>query len=441
MSAPVERGERGRVERGERDPMIQRAEKVLPGGVNSPVRAFRSVGGTPRFITKAQGPYFWDAEERRYIDYIGSWGPAIVGHAHSKVVQAVQEAAARGLSFGAPTEGEIDMAEEICKLVPSIEQVRLVSSGTEATMSALRLARGATRRDKIVKFEGCYHGHADSLLVKAGSGLLTFGNPTSSGVPEDFVKHTLVLDYNNTQQLEEAFKAAGNEIACVIVEPVAGNMNLVPATAEFLQTMRRLCTEYGAILIFDEVMSGFRVALGGAQSLYGITPDLTALGKVIGGGLPVAAFGGRADIMKHLAPLGGVYQAGTLSGNPVAVAAGMTTLKIIQEPGFYEQLSAQTRKLAEGLSDAARDAGVTFSADTLGGMFGLYFSAAVPTSYAEVMQGNKERFNVFFHAMLDQGVYLAPSAFEAGFVSAQHDDAVIAQTVVAARTAFAEIAS
>ena len=427
--------------RNTNESLFARAQKTTPGGVNSPVRAFRSVGGTPRFITKAQGPYFWDAEDRRYIDYIGSWGPAIVGHAHPKVVQAVQEAAARGLSFGAPTEGEIDMAEEICKLVPSIEQVRLVSSGTEATMSALRLARGATKRDKIVKFEGCYHGHADSLLVKAGSGLLTFGNPTSSGVPEDFVKHTLVLDYNNTQQLEEAFKATGNEIACVIVEPVAGNMNLVPATAEFLQTMRRLCTEYGAILIFDEVMSGFRVALGGAQSLYNITPDLTALGKVIGGGLPVAAFGGRADIMKHLAPLGGVYQAGTLSGNPVAVAAGLTTLKIIQEAGFYEQLSAQTRKLADGLSDAARDAGVTFSADTLGGMFGLYFSAAVPTSYAEVMQGNKERFNVFFHAMLDQGVYLAPSAFEAGFVSAQHDDAVIAQTVVAARTAFAEIAS
>jgi len=427
--------------RNTNESLFARAQKTTPGGVNSPVRAFRSVGGTPRFITKAQGPYFWDAEDRRYIDYIGSWGPAIVGHAHPKVVQAVQEAAARGLSFGAPTEGEIDMAEEICKLVPSIEQVRLVSSGTEATMSALRLARGATKRDKIVKFEGCYHGHADSLLVKAGSGLLTFGNPTSSGVPEDFVKHTLVLDYNNTQQLEEAFKAAGNEIACVIVEPVAGNMNLVPATAEFLQAMRRLCTEYGAILIFDEVMSGFRVALGGAQSLYGITPDLTALGKVIGGGLPVAAFGGRADIMKHLAPLGGVYQAGTLSGNPVAVAAGLTTLKIIQEAGFYEQLSAQTRKLAEGLIDAARDAGVTFSADSLGGMFGLYFSAAVPTSYAEVMQGEKERFNVFFHSMLDQGVYLAPSAFEAGFVSAQHDDAVIAETVVAARTAFAEIAS
>ncbi|EJL91813.1 glutamate-1-semialdehyde-2,1-aminomutase [Herbaspirillum sp. CF444] len=419
--------------------LFARAQQTTPGGVNSPVRAFRSVGGTPRFITRAQGPYFWDAEDRRYIDYIGSWGPAIVGHAHPKVVQAVQEAAARGLSFGAPTEGEIEMAEEICKLVPSIEQVRLVSSGTEATMSALRLARGATKRDKIVKFEGCYHGHADSLLVKAGSGLLTFGNPTSSGVPEDFVKHTLVLDYNNTQQLEDAFEAAGNEIACVIVEPVAGNMNLVRATPEFLHTMRRLCTKYGAILIFDEVMSGFRVALGGAQSLYGITPDLTALGKVIGGGLPVAAFGGRADIMKHLAPLGGVYQAGTLSGNPVTVAAGLTTLQIVQEADFYTRLGTQTRKLADGLCEAARAAGVTFSADTVGGMFGLYFASTVPVSYAEVMQGNKDKFNVFFHAMLDAGVYLAPSAFEAGFVSAQHDDAVIEATIAAARTAFAAI--
>ena len=419
--------------------LFARAQQTTPGGVNSPVRAFRSVGGTPRFITKAQGPYFWDAEDRRYIDYIGSWGPAIVGHAHPKVVQAVQEAAARGLSFGAPTEGEIEMAEEICKLVPSIEQVRLVSSGTEATMSALRLARGATKRDKIVKFEGCYHGHADSLLVKAGSGLLTFGNPTSSGVPEDFVKHTLVLDYNNTQQLEDAFKAAGNEIACVIVEPVAGNMNLVRATPEFLQAMRRLCTEYGAILIFDEVMSGFRVALGGAQSLYNITPDLTALGKVIGGGLPVAAFGGRADIMKHLAPLGGVYQAGTLSGNPVTVAAGLTTLQIVQEADFYTKLSAQTRKLTDGLCEAAKASDVAFSADSVGGMFGLYFAPSVPTSYAEVMQGNKDKFNVFFHAMLDAGVYLAPSAFEAGFVSAQHDDAVIEATIAAARTAFAAI--
>ncbi|MFJ3048113.1 glutamate-1-semialdehyde 2,1-aminomutase [Herbaspirillum chlorophenolicum] len=419
--------------------LFARAQKTTPGGVNSPVRAFRSVGGTPRFIERADGPYFWDAEGRRYIDYIGSWGPAIVGHAHPDVIQAVTEAAARGLSFGAPTEAEIEMAEEIIKLVPSIEQIRLVSSGTEATMSALRLARGATKRDKIVKFEGCYHGHGDSLLVKAGSGLLTFGNPTSAGVPEDFAKHTLVLDYNNTAQLEEAFKTSGNEIACVIVEPVAGNMNLVRASDEFLQAMRRLCTEYGAILIFDEVMSGFRVALGGAQELNGIKPDLTALGKVIGGGLPVAAFGGRADIMKHLAPLGGVYQAGTLSGNPVTVAAGMATLKIIQQPGFYQKLGAQTQKLADGLAAAAKAAGVTFAADAVGGMFGLYFAASVPDSYAEVMKGDKESFNRFFHKMLDAGVYFAPSAFEAGFVSAQHDDAVIDATIAAAAKAFAEL--
>ncbi|WP_050469373.1 glutamate-1-semialdehyde 2,1-aminomutase [Herbaspirillum chlorophenolicum] len=419
--------------------LFARAQKTTPGGVNSPVRAFRSVGGTPRFIERADGPYFWDAEGRRYIDYIGSWGPAIVGHAHLDVIKAVTEAAARGLSFGAPTEAEIEMAEEIIKLVPSIEQIRLVSSGTEATMSALRLARGATKRDKIVKFEGCYHGHGDSLLVKAGSGLLTFGNPTSAGVPEDFAKHTLVLDYNNTAQLEEAFKASGNEIACVIVEPVAGNMNLVRASDEFLQAMRRLCTEYGAILIFDEVMSGFRVALGGAQELNGIKPDLTALGKVIGGGLPVAAFGGRADIMKHLAPLGGVYQAGTLSGNPVTVAAGMATLKIIQQPGFYQKLGAQTQKLADGLAAAAKAAGVTFAADAVGGMFGLYFAASVPDSYAEVMKGDKESFNRFFHKMLDAGIYFAPSAFEAGFVSAQHDDAVIDATIAAAAKAFAEL--
>ncbi|WP_050464957.1 glutamate-1-semialdehyde 2,1-aminomutase [Herbaspirillum autotrophicum] len=422
------------------DALFARAQLTTPGGVNSPVRAFRSVGGTPRFITRAQGPYFWDAEDKRYIDYIGSWGPAIVGHAHPAVVQAVQEAAARGLSFGAPTAGEIEMAEEICKLVPSIEQVRLVSSGTEATMSALRLARGATKRDKIIKFEGCYHGHADSLLVKAGSGLLTFGNPTSAGVPEDFVKHTLVLDYNSVEQLEEAFRNAGDEIACVIVEPVAGNMNLVRATPEFLQAMRSLCSMHGAILIFDEVMSGFRVALGGAQELNGITPDLTALGKIIGGGLPVAAFGGRADIMKHLAPLGSVYQAGTLSGNPVTVAAGLSTLRIIQQPGFYESLGAQTKKLTDGLTAAAKAAGVPFAADALGGMFGLYFAPQVPASYSEVMQGDKERFNVFFHAMLDAGVYLAPSAYEAGFVSAQHDDAIIEETIAAARKAFAAVA-
>ncbi|MDR9837557.1 glutamate-1-semialdehyde 2,1-aminomutase [Herbaspirillum huttiense] len=419
--------------------LFARAQQSTPGGVNSPVRAFRSVGGTPRFIERAEGPWFWDAEGKRYIDYIGSWGPAIVGHAHPEVVKAVQQAAARGLSFGAPTEAEIEMAEEIIKLVPSIEQIRLVSSGTEATMSALRLARGATGRDKIIKFEGCYHGHADSLLVKAGSGLLTFGNPTSAGVPEDFAKHTLVLDYNNAAQLEEAFKNAGNEIACVIVEPVAGNMNLVRASDEFLRTMRRLCTEYGAILIFDEVMSGFRVARGGAQELNGIVPDLTALGKVIGGGLPVAAFGGRAEVMKHLAPLGGVYQAGTLSGNPVTVAAGMATLKIIQQPDFYTHLTAQTRKLADGLAAAAKAAGVSFAADAIGGMFGLYFDAKVPTSYAEVMQGDKERFNRFFHKMLDAGVYFAPSAFEAGFVSAQHSDAIIEETIAAAAKAFTEL--
>ena len=422
------------------DTLFARAQASTPGGVNSPVRAFRSVGGTPRFITRAEGPYFWDADDKRYIDYIGSWGPAIVGHSHPAVIKAVQEAAARGLSFGAPTEGEIEMAEEICRLLPSVEQVRLVSSGTEAAMSALRLARGATGRDKIVKFEGCYHGHADSLLVKAGSGLLTFGNPTSAGVPEDFAKHTLVLDYNNPQQLEDVFAKMGDQIACVIVEPVAGNMNLVRATPEFLQTMRRLCTQHGSVLIFDEVMSGFRVALGCAQGIYGITPDLTVLGKVIGGGLPVAAFGGRKDLMKHLAPLGPVYQAGTLSGNPVAVAAGMTTMKLIQAPGFYETLAAQTAKLVKGLTDAAKSAGVAFCGDSVGGMFGLYFAPQIPGSYTEMMACDKEKFNVFFHAMLDFGVYLAPSAFEAGFVSAQHDDAVISATVDAARKAFVAVA-
>ncbi|MFZ6756844.1 glutamate-1-semialdehyde 2,1-aminomutase [Undibacterium sp. Ji50W] len=421
------------------DILFARAQKTTPGGVNSPVRAFRSVGGTPRFITRAQGPYFWDAEDRRYIDYIGSWGPAIVGHAHPEVISAVQAAAARGLSFGAPTEGEIEMAEEICKLVPSIEQVRLVSSGTEATMSALRLARGATKRDKIIKFEGCYHGHADSLLVKAGSGLLTFGNPTSAGVPEDFSKHTLVLDYNNSQQLEEVFASIGAQIACVIVEPVAGNMNLIRATQEFIDTMRKLCTQHGSVLIFDEVMCGFRVGLHGAQALYSVPADLTCLGKVIGGGLPVAAFGGRADLMGHMAPLGGVYQAGTLSGNPVAVAAGMTTLKIIQQAGFYENLTAQTRKLVDGLSAAAKAAHVAFCADAVGGMFGLYFANEVPGSYTAMMASDKDRFNRFFHLMLDQGVYLAPSAFEAGFVSAQHDDAIIAATIAAAEKAFAQL--
>lgn len=419
--------------------LFARAQQTTPGGVNSPVRAFRSVGGTPRFISRAEGAYFWDANDKRYIDYIGSWGPAIVGHAHPTVVQAVQEAVMRGLSFGAPTEAEILMAEEICKLVPSIEQVRLVSSGTEATMSALRLARGATGRDKIIKFEGCYHGHADALLVKAGSGLLTFGNPSSAGVPEDFTKHTLVLDYNNCQQLEDAFAAFGDQIACVIVEPVAGNMNLMRAQTEFLQTMRRLCTQHGSVLIFDEVMSGFRVALGGAQSLYQITPDLTALGKVIGGGLPVAAFGGRADLMAHMAPLGKVYQAGTLSGNPVAVAAGKATLKLIQAPDFYTLLSAQTEKLMAGLRNVAKAQGVAFSADSVGGMFGIFFRNDVPTTYAEMMTCDTAAFNKFFHAMLESGVYLAPSAFEAGFVSAQHNDEIIATTIQAAQQAMASL--
>ncbi|RBA25179.1 glutamate-1-semialdehyde 2,1-aminomutase [Herminiimonas fonticola] len=421
------------------DILFARAQKSTPGGVNSPVRAFRSVGGTPRFITRAEGPYFWDADDRRYIDYIGSWGPAIVGHAHPDVVKAVQDAAVRGLSFGAPTEGEIQMAELICQLVPSIEQVRLVSSGTEAAMSALRLARGATGRDKIIKFEGCYHGHADSLLVKAGSGLLTFGNPTSAGVPEDFAKHTLVLDYNNPQQLVDTFKEIGDQIACVIVEPVAGNMNLLPATPEFLQTMRRVCTQYGAVLIFDEVMSGFRVALGGAQSIYDIQPDLTVLGKVIGGGLPVAAFGGHPDLMQHLAPLGGVYQAGTLSGNPVTVAAGLATLKLIQAPGFYTSLTAQTTKLVTGFTEAARAANIAFSANSVGGMFGIYFAAEKPLSYTEMMKCDTAKFNTFFHAMLDADVYLAPSAFEAGFVSAQHSDDVINATIAAATAAFAKL--
>jgi glutamate-1-semialdehyde 2,1-aminomutase len=421
--------------------LFERAQQTIPGGVNSPVRAFRSVGGTPRFVKRAQGPYFWDAGGTRYIDYIGSWGPMILGHVHPEVLEAVQRVLVDGFSFGAPTEAEIDIAEEICKLVPSIEKVRLVSSGTEATMSALRLARGFTQRNRIVKFEGCYHGHADSLLVKAGSGLLTFGNPTSAGVPTDITKHTTVLEYNNTQALEQAFAAFGGEIAAVIVEPVAGNMNLVRGNPEFLQALRRLCTAHGAVLIFDEVMCGFRVALGGAQALYGITPDLTCLGKVIGGGMPAAAFGGRRDIMALLAPEGAVYQAGTLSGNPVAVAAGLKTLELIQAPGFYDRLSAQTARLAAGLTAAAREAGVAFCADAIGGMFGLYFSEQVPASFADVSRSDIARFNAFFHQMLEAGVYFAPSAYEAGFVSSAHDDAVIDATIDAARRAFSARAS
>jgi len=365
--------------------LFARAQACIPGGVNSPVRAFRSVGGTPRFIARGQGPYIWDADGRRYIDLVGSWGPMILGHAHPKVLDALDRAARDGLSFGAPTAAEVEFAEQLLRLVPSMEQVRLVSSGTEATMSAIRLARGATGRAKLIKFEGCYHGHADSLLVKAGSGALTFGNPSSAGVPPETVQHTIVLDYNDCQQLEEAFGRLGAQIACVIVEPIAGNMNLVRASAEFLQTMRRLCSQHGAILIFDEVMTGFRVAKGGAQSLYGIVPDLTTLGKVIGGGMPLAAFGGRRRIMEQLAPLGPVYQAGTLSGNPVAVACGRATLELIEEPGFYERLSARTRLLADGLVAAAQSRGQRFCADAVGSMFGLYSASQVPRSFAQVM--------------------------------------------------------
>ena len=419
------------------DILFDRARRVIPAGVNSPVRAFRSVGGTPRFFASGRGARVADADGKSYIDYVGSWGPLILGHAHPEVVRAVQEAAARGLSFGAPTEAEIEMAEEIIRLVPSIEMVRLVSSGTEATMSAIRLARGYTGRDAIVKFEGCYHGHADSLLVKAGSGALTFGNPSSGGVPEDFARHTLVLDYNDVQQLEDTFGQAGRRIAAVIVEPVVGNMNLIAPKPEFLRAMRELCTRHGAVLIFDEVMTGFRVALGGAQQLYGITPDLTTLGKVIGGGMPVGAFGGRREIMEKIAPLGPVYQAGTLSGNPVAMAAGLATLKAIQAPGFYDRLGTMTRRLTDGLAAAAGEQGIPFSAQAVGGMFGLYFRARVPHTYAEVMECDREAFNRFFHAMLVHGVYLAPSAFEAGFVSAAHSEADIDETIAAAVRVFA----
>ena len=421
------------------DELFARAQRTIPAGVNSPVRAFRSVGGTPRFFARGEGPYFWDADGRRYIDYVGSWGPAILGHAHPAVVRAVVEAAPRGLSFGAPTEVEIEMAETLVRLLPSIELVRLVSSGTEATMSALRLARGYTGRSKIVKFEGCYHGHGDSLLVKAGSGALTFGQPSSAGVPPGIANLTIVLPYNDLDAVERAFAADGADIAGVIVEPIAGNMNLVMPRPGFLQGLRAICDRHGAVLIFDEVMTGFRVHPRGTQGLFGITPDLTTLGKVIGGGMPVGAFGGRRAIMERIAPLGPVYQAGTLSGNPVAVAAGLATLEAIQAPGFYDRLAAATKSLTDGLAAAAARAGVPFAAQSVGGMFGLYFAPAVPDSYDTVMACDKERFNRFFHAMLDAGVYFAPSAFEAGFVSAAHAPADIATTVELAEKAFAQL--
>jgi len=417
--------------------LFERAQVHIPGGVNSPVRAFRSVGGTPRFVVSGAGARIRDAEGQTYLDYVGSWGPLIVGHAHPAVVAVVQEAARGGLSFGAPTESEVLMAELLCKLLPSLEMVRLVSSGTEATMSAIRLARGHTGRDLLVKFEGCYHGHSDSLLVKAGSGMLTLGHPSSAGVPADLAQHTRVLDYNDSNALAAAFAEHGPRIAAVIVEPVAGNMNLVLPQREFLATLRELCTRHGAVLIFDEVMTGFRVGAGSAQGLYGITPDLTTLGKVIGGGMPVGAFGGRREIMARIAPLGPVYQAGTLSGNPVAVAAGLATLQLLQEAGFYDRLGERTRQLVDGLQAAAARHGVPFSAQSVGGMFGLYFRSRCPQTYGEVMACDTQAFTRFFHGMLDAGHYFAPSAFEAGFVSAAHSEADIASTVAAASDVFA----
>ncbi len=421
------------------DTLFTNAQRVIPGGVNSPVRAFRSVGGTPRFFERGSGARVWDADGKSYIDYVGSWGPLILGHAYPPVVEAVQAAAAKGLSFGAPTAAEVELAELLCQRVPGVEQVRLVSSGTEATMSAIRLARGFTGRSKIVKFEGCYHGHADSLLVKAGSGALTFGNPSSAGVPAETAAHTLVLDYNNTAMLEAAFAKEGDSIACIIVEAVAGNMNLVAPRRAFLDACRALCSRHGSVLIFDEVMTGFRVGPAGAQGLFGITADVVTLGKVIGGGMPLGAFGGRRDIMQSIAPLGPVYQAGTLSGNPVAVAAGLATLGAIAAPGFFEQLGTRTKQLTDGLTAAAQAAGVAFSAQAVGGMFGLYFRATPPQSYAEVMTCDVAAFNHFFHAMLNEGVYLAPSAFEAGFVSAAHGDEEINATLAAARRCFDQL--
>ena len=419
------------------DELFRSAQQRIPAGVNSPVRAFGAVGGTPPFLERASGAHLWDTDGRRYIDYLGSWGPMVVGHTHPAVVEAVQAAAARALSFGAPTAAEVEMAELLCRLVPSMDLVRLVSSGTEATMTALRLARGHTGRSLIVKFEGCYHGHADALLVKAGSGALTFGNPSSAGVPAGTAAGTLVLDYNDAAQARALFEQRGDEIAGVIVEPVAGNMNLVLPAQGFLETLRELCTRHGAVLILDEVMTGFRVALGGAQARFGIRSDLTTLGKVIGGGLPVAAVGGRREIMERIAPLGPVYQAGTLSGNPVAVAAGLATLKLVDTPGFQERIEATTRSLVEGLAAEAQRAGVAFCAQSIGSMFGIYFRAAPPSSFAEVMQCDAQRFKRFFHAMLARGVYLAPSAYEAGFVSAAHGARELEETLAAARAAFA----
>ena len=417
--------------------LFERAKQCIPGGVNSPVRAFKAVGGTPRFIKKAQGAYFWDANDQRYIDYIGSWGPMILGHGHPAVVEAVQKAVLDGFSFGAPTEREVELAEEIIKIVPSIEMVRLVSSGTEAAMSAIRLARGVTGRNKILKFEGCYHGHADALLVKAGSGLATFGQSTSAGVPAEVVQHTLVLPFNDIEQLEQAFELHGKDLACLMIEPIAGNMNFVRASQAFANRCRELCTQYGALLVFDEVMCGFRVALGGAQSVLKIKPDITVMGKVIGGGMPLAAFGGSKAIMEHMAPIGSVYQAGTLSGNPVATACGLATLKEIQKPGFFDQLSQKTQTLTQGWLAAAKANGLPFSVDSEGGMFGFFMFDELPQNYAKVMTTNSQVFNQLFHGLLDNGVYIAPALYEAGFVSAAHIDEDIATSIEVAKKVMA----
>ena len=420
--------------------LYERARAAIPGGVNSPVRAFKGVGGTPIFVDHAQGPYFWSAEGQRYIDYVGSWGPMVLGHAHPEVLKAVHEAVDRGLSYGAPTAIETVMAEKIRELMPAIELVRMVSSGTEATMSAIRLARGFTGRNAIVKFEGCYHGHSDALLVKAGSGALTLGVPSSPGVPASLAQHTLTLPFNDAEAVRKLFADRGAEIACIIVEPVVGNMNCVPPVPGFLETLREVCDAHGTVLIFDEVMTGFRVALGGAQALYGVTPDLTTLGKVIGGGMPVGAFGGRRDIMEQLAPLGPVYQAGTLSGNPVAMAAGLKTLELISAPGFFEILTERTRAFVEGMRGVAQAAGLPLTVNAVGGMFGLFFTdRPAVSSFADVMACDAERFRRFFHAMLEEGVYLAPSAFEAGFVSAAHDAGIIDDSLAAAKRAFARV--
>ena len=420
--------------------LFTEANKVIPGGVNSPVRSFNSVGGTPVYIDHASGPYVFDSENKRYIDYVGSWGPMILGHAHPEVIDVVKQTAEKGLSFGAPTEIETLMAAKVCEIVPSIDKVRMVSSGTEATMSAIRLARGYTGRDKIVKFEGCYHGHSDSLLVKAGSGALTLGVPSSPGVPASLAGDTLTLTYNDSESVKQAFTEMGAEIACIIVEPVAGNMNCIPPVAGFLETLRQVCDEHGSVLIFDEVMTGFRVGLQGAQGVYNVTPDLTTLGKIIGGGMPVGAFGGKAKILDHLAPLGPVYQAGTLSGNPVAMAAGLKTLELISKPGFYQELAQKTEQLVTGVKQAASQAGISLSTNRVGAMFGLFFTEVEKVSlFSQVMQCDQDLFKRFFHGMLEQGVYLAPSAFEAGFVSAAHSDEDIEKTVEAASTVFKSI--